>query len=166
MLGEHRFQGGKKMLYEPSSRVPMQLRGPAVPAGVHIDKMSGMMDLAPTMLDLAGLSASPADLGIAIDGRSLVQAFDNIAAPRPVVLEDHADTTPTDPGGWLQRGLATDRWVYIRFPSQHGFEELYDMQTDPYQLQNLAAKPAYADQLKKMRQQWSALKGCSGSVCS
>ena len=165
MLGEHRFQGGKKMLYEPSSRIPLQIRGPAVPTDVRIDKMSGLMDFAPTILDLADIPVTSTNLGLAMDGRSLVGAFDNVASPHPVVLEDHSDTTPTDPGGWLQRGLATDRWVYIRFPAQNNFEELYDMSVDPFQRENLAGKRAYVDQLRRLREQWSSRYSCSGSAC-
>jgi arylsulfatase A-like enzyme len=165
MLGEHRIRGGKKVLYEPSARVPLQLRGPTVPVDASVTKMAGLMDFAPTVLDLAQVPAAPTDLGIAMDGRSLTGTFDNVAGARPVVLEDHADVPPTGSSGWLERGLDTEHWAYIKFPPQNGFEELYDLNADPYERVNLAGRAAYAGELQRIRQQWTNFKDCAGATC-
>src|SRR5204862_4613567 len=51
--GEHRVPQGKVRLYEPSIRVPLMIRGPGVPRGVHRRQPVGNVDLAPTILDFA-----------------------------------------------------------------------------------------------------------------
>ncbi|HVQ86845.1 MAG TPA: hypothetical protein VMT88_01575, partial [Actinomycetes bacterium] len=100
-----------------------------------------------------------------VDGRSLTDVFDNVADPRAVVLEDHDAVTKRHPGGWLQRGLVTDRWEYVRFPPQHKFEELYDLKSDPYERVNLAYRRAYQSDLNHMRNAWTRFKDCAGAEC-
>ncbi|MGH2804986.1 MAG: sulfatase family protein, partial [Thermoleophilaceae bacterium] len=65
--GEHRVPYGKVMVYEPSIRVPLILRGPGVPSGGRRRQLVTNADLAPTIMDAAG--AAPA--GRVPDGRSL-----------------------------------------------------------------------------------------------
>src|SRR5829696_9135976 len=62
--GEHRIQSTKNRPYEESARVPLFIRGPAIPAGTNTDKLTLNTDLAPTFAELAGAS-------FAADGRSL-----------------------------------------------------------------------------------------------
>src|SRR5581483_2552461 len=50
MYGEHRIPKGKVVLYEPSIRVPLVVRGPGVPKGVHLEQMAANVDLAPTIV--------------------------------------------------------------------------------------------------------------------
>ena len=58
---------------------------------------TAQVDVAPTLLRLAGIPTTPARLGLEIDGRSLMGALDNRAAPRPIVLEEHTKVTAPTP---------------------------------------------------------------------
>ena len=55
--GEHRVQAGKVLVYEPSVRVPLIIRGPGVPAGARRSSLVANIDLAPTILDAANARA-------------------------------------------------------------------------------------------------------------
>jgi arylsulfatase A-like enzyme len=165
MLGEHRILHDKKFLYEPTVRVPLLVRGPGIPPGRQVAVPTAQVDVAPTLLQIAGLSNDPRSLGLRVDGRSLLGALDNRVSARPIVLEEHTEVTPSDPGNWVRRGLVTARFSYLRFPAFDNFEELYDLREDPDQQVNLASRPAYQDLLRRLRQQWNRYKACSGQEC-
>ncbi|MGH3052179.1 MAG: sulfatase family protein, partial [Gaiellaceae bacterium] len=65
--GEHRIPDGKVLVYEPSVRVPLLLRGPGIPHGAQRTNLAANVDLATTILDAAGARA-----GRRLDGRSLL----------------------------------------------------------------------------------------------
>jgi arylsulfatase A-like enzyme len=64
MQGQHRVGSGKVLPYDPSTRVPLLIRGPGIPAAEESDELVGNIDLAPTILRIAG--ATP---GKVVDGR-------------------------------------------------------------------------------------------------
>ena len=66
-LGEHRMRQGKVLPYEPSLRVPLMIRGPGIPAGQVRSDPFTTVDLAPTILDAAGVRAPRS-----VDGASLL----------------------------------------------------------------------------------------------
>ncbi len=86
--GEHRLTGGKYLPYEPSSHVPLIIRGPGIPAGRISNELVGNMDIAETFLDAAGID----DPGL--DGRSLLPYAEDpsLRTTRPILLE--GDTGP------------------------------------------------------------------------
>jgi len=69
-LGSFRLAEGKMHFYDHDSRVPFLFRGPGIEPGLTIDRLIGNVDLAPTFLDIAGVSL--AGLSPPIDGRSLL----------------------------------------------------------------------------------------------
>jgi arylsulfatase A-like enzyme len=152
LLGEHGLYK-KNVPYEEGSRTPFIVRGPNLPRGFESSAMVSHTDLPPTLLDLAG--AYWADL----DGRSLVPVF-LAGGERPagwrweVLVEDLGR-------GWNM--LRTTRWAYVEWAG--GEKELYDMHTDPYQLQNLHAEPDKADLIARLSARLDAFKGCSGDSC-
>ncbi len=87
-FGEHRIAGGKYLAYEPSSHVPLIIRGPGIPAGEKSGELVDNADVAQTMLQIAG-GTDPA-----IDGRSLLPYAEDprLRTTRPILLE--ADTGP------------------------------------------------------------------------
>jgi N-acetylglucosamine-6-sulfatase len=88
--GEHRIRQGKYLPHEPSSHVPMLIRGPGIPAGAGSEELVSNVDLADTIRDIAGAGAA-----LAQDGRSLLPFVRNpgLRSTRPILLE--ADTGPS-----------------------------------------------------------------------
>lgn len=168
--GEHRLGGtvetgwilgGKQLMYETDIRVPLLIRGPSVASGrIDDEHLVGTVDIAPTILDLAGLPV-PA----AMDGRSL----------RPLL-------GPAPPASWRQalplarwldpvqpdvapaaRGLRSRRYTWVKWAS--GERELYDNLLDPHQLSNVAADPSLAAVRAALAQRAGQLAACTGAGC-
>jgi arylsulfatase A-like enzyme len=121
-------------LHEESARIPLIISAPGK-APATTQSLAQMIDLYPTLSELAGLSV-PAHT----QGKSLVGLLDNPA------LEVH-DAVYTCIGE--NHLVTTSRWSYARY--RDGGEELYDHDKDPRQFFNLAAEPAYAEPLSDMR---------------
>ena len=87
--GEHRIRQGKYLPHEPSSHVPLLIRGPGIPAGGVSDELVSNVDIAETIRDAAGAAAA-----IQQDGRSLLPfaRLPGLRSTRPLLLE--ADTGP------------------------------------------------------------------------
>src|SRR4051812_45822814 len=161
--GEHRVPQGKVRLYEPSIRVPLQIRAPGMPKGVHRRQPVGNVDLTETILDFA--HAKP---GRKEDGMSLIpimqkkrywpgRAMDLETYFTPDTLED-----PEDPPLNYQ-GLRTDRYLYANYGT--GEQELYDLRNDPLELQNAVSNPAYAQVKSSLQSLLGGLASCAGRTC-
>jgi N-acetylglucosamine-6-sulfatase len=163
--GEHRVPSGKVRIYEPSIRVPLLIRAPGMPKGVHRRQPVGNVDLAPTILDFA--NAKP---GRKEDGMSLVPLMEDKRdfPGRGLDLETYqnADTTEGEdadspPIGYL--GVRTDRYLYANYGT--GEQELYDLRTDPFELQNQAGNPVYAPVQSALQRLLSSEADCAGKRC-
>ncbi|MEM7583439.1 MAG: sulfatase-like hydrolase/transferase [Acidobacteriota bacterium] len=148
LLGEHGIFR-KKLAYEPSIRVPLVMRLPGrIPAGSRPPQMVLNVDLAATFLDAAGVEPEPE---LELDGRSLLELLDN---PRARWRESWVYIAP-----YRRRSqppflaLRTERWKYVRYAGSPIEEQLFDLQSDPAERQNLAAAPASQRQLERMRRQ-------------
>lgn len=133
-LGQHRQFQGKGEVYEDDIRVPLLVRGPGVQAGVTLDQLALNIDVAPTIAALAGASASRV-----MDGQSLVPLLVSDTPPsnwRHDFLVEIYRIIPSLSGA-AGFALRTQHETYVEYAD--GFRELYDLRTDPYQLQNLAA---------------------------
>ncbi|HKH42775.1 MAG TPA: sulfatase [Solirubrobacterales bacterium] len=161
--GEHRVRNGKVRVYEPSIRVPLLIRGPGVPKGVHRRQPVGNVDLAPTILDFA--NAKP---GRKQDGVSLLSIIEKKRnwLGRSLGLETYLtpDTIddPEDPP-LNYRGVRTDRFVYVNHGN--GEQELYDLRIDPFELQNQSGNPVYAPVQSALQRLLSAKADCAGKSC-
>ena len=153
MSGEHRIRAGKVYPYEESIRVPMLLRGSGVPVGEAVSALASNADLAPTILDAAGVAP-----GLPQDGTSLLPQAQG-GSSRNLLLESYVDEGRHTP----YVGLRTERYAYIRYKS--GEHELYDLYTDSYELVNRAADPAYATTRKWLSDRLAELRNCRGSSC-
>jgi arylsulfatase A-like enzyme len=153
--GEHRVQNGKVLVYEPSIRVPLVMRGPGVPAGARRRQLVTNADLAPTILDAAG--AVP---GRPQDGRSLFPLLEDPG------LEWGRDLLVEGAAGLNQPAfdaLRTYRYVYARHAN--GERELYDLERDPHQLESLHADPRHATIQAELDARLAALADCAGRDC-
>jgi N-acetylglucosamine-6-sulfatase len=153
--GEHRVPSSKVMLYEPSVRVPLVLRGPGVPRGEQRRQLVTNADLAPTILETAG--AVP---GRVQDGRSLFPLL------RDRGLEWGRDLLVEGPSGAVSvafAALRNQRYVYAEH--DNGDIELYDLRRDPYQLQSLHRDPRYDTIEARLAERLAALQVCAGAGC-
>jgi N-acetylglucosamine-6-sulfatase len=155
-FGEHRIHTGKVHVYEEASRVPLLMRGPGVPAGHTARGLSTNADLAPTILEAA--SVAP---GRTQDGMSLLDVVGAGDRPRDILIENHI-ANPTQ--AWTPyMAVRTPRYVYVEYST--GEQELFDLQTDPYQLESRHAHPAYRDVRDWLDRRLDELRACAGATC-
>ena len=171
LLGEHRIPFGKVHPYEPSARIPMMMRGPGIPADVHVKQLVGLQDIAPTILKATGNYGVQT---LTLDGVSMLRMTTDpkIYGGRDLVLEAGPSSDALDPGSVSDsspaatpyRGIRTNTgWKYIRY--RDGEQELYDLNTDPNELKNLASDPAYAAHLQQLADATTKLQTCVGDAC-
>jgi N-acetylglucosamine-6-sulfatase len=173
MLGEHAVPNGKMLAYDPSARVPLLMRGPGLkPRRASVEPVSNV-DLAPTILELAGAKRIG---GAPIDGRSLVKFARNTAlrSERPLLHETGGlratSLEPEDDTGAVPvrtiltyRAVRTDRWLYVAYRS--GERELYDLLYDPFQLRSRHNDSRYAATRRVLHAELDRLSTCRGRDC-
>jgi N-acetylglucosamine-6-sulfatase len=147
LYGEHRVETGKDLPYEESIRVPMILRYDPMTDGVaRVDPHLVLnIDLAPTVADLLHLTVriactTPPWGGVCnhrFDGKSLMPLIDptstKIFSRSDFLIEHYDDPGPDVVPNYC--GVRTTHYMYTRYAD--GEEELYDLQSDPYELTNL-----------------------------
>lgn len=130
-LGDHGEQTHGLLLYEPTLRVPLLLRGPGLPAGTVIRTPLSLVDLAPTLAGLLGQSL-PAPAGRSLDGRDLSAALR--AGEEPAPADVYAETRYPEIFGWSPLAALRRRDLkYIAAPRP----ELYDLARDPGESRDL-----------------------------
>jgi len=128
-LGQHGEVTHSMGVYDATQRVPLLLAGAGLPAGRVVEPAVSLVDLAPTILSIAGASALAET-----DGNDLLPRIAGDAASAPAYLETLA---PQLDFGWSPLlGLVDGRHKYIRAPRP----ELYDLVEDPGELRDLAAE--------------------------
>ncbi|MCZ6779074.1 MAG: sulfatase-like hydrolase/transferase [Acidobacteria bacterium] len=131
-LGEHGEPTHGIFLYEGAVRVPLVLRYPAVlPAGRVVRSQVRLIDVMPTVLDLFGVAVPDR-----VEGVSLVDLL--LGSDDDPGLDALLETRqPALQFGWSAlSALRAGGWKYISAPR----EELYDLETDPGEVRNLAAR--------------------------
>jgi N-acetylglucosamine-6-sulfatase len=156
--GEHGMVD-KRSAYEESMRVPMVVHCPGiVKAGTTVEKMAANIDIAPTVLEAAGLM--PPD---SIDGQSFLPLLRGESPPwRDKLLYEYYwewnfPMTPTI------HALRTDRYKFIRPYGLWDIEELYDLEADPHEIVNLIRSEQHQQIVKDLKQQmFQVLKQTGG----
>lgn len=150
MCGSHGY-GSKVLPYEESSRVPLIIYDPRHPNSgkrLRCSALTGNIDIAPTILALAGLAPDAQ-----MDGRSLLPLYDDPSARMHDCVSLINVWGPRDVQSF---GVVTPAYKYIWWPyasgSYQATEELYDMVNDPLELTNLAACSDSKAALRRLRQ--------------
>ncbi len=151
LLGAHGLYFKHFCAFEEVYTIPLVVTGPSIARGATLSTRVGLHDVAPTILELAGLT-SPA----VADCRSFAQ-----------LLKDPEKHIEFFPSGYAEhygtRYLLTQRvywendWKYVF--NGFDFDELYNLAADPYELHNLAHDPDHAEISRKMmRGIWDKVK--------
>jgi len=152
LRGQHRIDSGKSMLYDEALRVPLLVRGPGFAAGKKVAAPVANIDLTAMIVALAGVRPSHP-----MDGVPLQLASRAAAMGRAVLIEVFERRKDQF------RGIRTERFVYARHGD--GEIELYDRRRDPYELENVADRPAYREVRRRLGAQLRELEDCSGADC-
>jgi len=142
----------KRSIHESSTRIPFAIGGPGFVAGGQRPELISLLDLPATLLDAAGI-----DVPDTFDGRSIKKLVNGGDADWPDDV--YAQVSETQVG----RMLRTKRWKYgINAPHAHPAndgvaetyveEYLYDMDCDPYELNNLAGPKSHTDVREMLRE--------------
>ena len=138
-VGQHGLLG-KQNLYEHSIRVPLVFSGPGIPAGERSDALCYLLDIFPTLCDLVGLPTPES-----VEGRSLAPI---LSGERQAVY-DGLFFAYRD----VQRAVRDDRHKLIEyFVDGARTTQLFDVQDDPWEVNNLADALERADDLARLRE--------------
>jgi N-acetylglucosamine-6-sulfatase len=208
-FGEHRLIGGKFLAYEPSTHLPLVIRGPGIKPGTETGELTANTDIAPTILNLAGVEPDKS-----VDGRSIVPFLRDpeLRSDRPLIFESFVqsndveangaiastgegdggvpggngstDPKPKEPeagvssapgahGGKAHasilapplnyEGIRLGPYKYIAWPD--GEKELYDIEKDPNELNNLVKVPNLYPIRNFLHRQLRRYENCVGREC-
>lgn len=209
-FGEHRLIGGKFLSYEPATHLPLLVRGPGIKPDTSTGELAANIDIAPTILELAGVQPDKS-----VDGRSL-QPFwkdPSLRTRRPILFESFVATNDVEangsipgspsvtytkngegdggvPGGNGSTGAAAEvssaggsatanasilappkdyegirlgPYKYIAWPD--GEKELYDINKDPNELNNIARVSNFYPIRNFLHRQLRRFENCIGNEC-
>lgn len=162
-LPRHNF-GGKEYPYLTDVNVPMWVRGPGVEPATTSDALVQNIDLLPTFAELGHTSSLDF-----VDGSS----FWDVATGQTSYQRTYAfaEGWPQEAPSWVS--VSTRDETYHQWTG--GFEELYDLESDPYQLENLlapeaalissAASPETADNADVLAERAELMRNCAAEAC-
>jgi N-acetylglucosamine-6-sulfatase len=153
LLGEHRIVG-KTWAYEESIRVPLIIGAPWMERPRTDERLVLNVDLAPTIVELAG-----AEAGLEPDGVSLVPLLrDDPGDPewRQDALIEFSGRRTVPYVSPEYKAIRTQRFKLVVY--RDGARELYDLQADPYELNDLAEEPTAANTVRELTQRLEELR--------
>lgn len=185
-FGEHRLLGGKFLAYEPATHMPFLIRGPGIKPDSETGELAANIDVAPTLLELAGAKATKS-----IDGRSLVPFLEDpeLRTRRPILFESFVETNDVEAQGALRpeasrarasgageeasasllappkdyAGIRLGPYKYIAWPS--GEKEMYNINKDPNELNSIHRVPNFFPIRNFLHRQMHRLIDCVGREC-
>ncbi len=202
-FGEHRLIGGKFLAYEPATHLPFLIRGPGIKPGSSTGELTANIDIAPTILDLAGVEPDKS-----VDGRSMVPDLRDpeLRSRRPILFESFVETSDVEANGAIAstgegdggvpggngstdpkepeagvssagagahasilapplnyEGIRLGPYKYIAWPS--GEKELYNINRDPNELNNIVKDPNFYPIRNFLHRQLRRFENCVGREC-
>jgi N-acetylglucosamine-6-sulfatase len=195
MQGQHRLHQGKFVAYDPSTQVPLEIRGPGIPAGSQPAALAWNGDITATILQAAG--ATP---GLPQDGHSLLPFAVDPAkkSTRPILFETgppggvfepgttassararhrtklstYVKNTDLDHTAQFARAIVAPRYRgirtgrYLLVKYSDGSREMYDLSHDPLELKSVYKNSRYFPVRKFLQKKLAALVKCRGSDCN
>jgi N-acetylglucosamine-6-sulfatase len=154
--GEHGLSVERRLAYEEAIRIPILMRLPKlIKAGTTIEPMTITLDFAPTFVELAR-----GKIPSQYQGRSVVPLLSGQTPSdwrKSFLIEYYSDIVFPRMNKMGYKAVRGDRWKYIQFTEQKNSDELYDLQSDPYELKNLIDDPKAKDVLKQMQAELARL---------
>ncbi|MEM7014924.1 MAG: sulfatase [Verrucomicrobiota bacterium] len=135
LVSDHGWHLGEKKhwckgaIWEQTTHIPFIVRAPGVEAGAICTQPVSLIDVYPSLVDLAGF-----DVPDYLDGVSVKPQLKDPKSARPPAISSYGDGNTA---------IRTERWRYIRY--EDGSEELYDHSKDPNEWTNQAKNPEYED---------------------
>lgn len=206
-FGEHRLIGGKFLSYEPATHLPLIIRGPGIQPGTETGELAANIDIAPTVLDLAGVEPDKS-----VDGRSMVPFLrdPDLRSRRPIIFESFVQTNDVEANGAIAssgegdggvpggngstdplepeagvssaphardgkahasilapplnyEGIRLGPYKYIAWPN--GEKELYNINRDPNELNNIVKVPNLYPIRNFLHRQLRRFENCVGREC-
>lgn len=148
LTGDHGYQLGehglwaKQTLFEEGTRVPLIVTAPGVKPGVCAGLVE-QVDIYPTLAGLAGLGILKN-----VQGISLLPLLQNPAAKGKEFVFSTMVSTHTE---LIGHSVSDARFRYIEWDEGRGGRQLYDHESDPHELSNLAGKPEQAGRIASMK---------------
>ena len=136
-LGSHGLMG-KQNLYEHSVRIPLIMAGGGIPNGMKIDQYVYLMDIFPTLCDLCGLP-----IPSSVESKSFAPMFGSSG------YATHGSLYFVYTG--LIRGVKDEKFKFIEYRNHAKEFQLFDLQNDPHEINNLYGNPMYADTVHRMK---------------
>ncbi len=139
-VGQHGLMG-KQNLYDHSMRIPLIMRGPGIPAGLSSQALLYLLDLYPTLLELAGI-----DIPESTVGHSLTALLrEDTTMHRKQIFSAYQSVFGPPRGAPWQRSIKDERnkLIQTRVDGADTWQ-LFDLAADPYETNDLSANPAFA----------------------
>src|SRR5882757_4186307 len=185
-FGQHRLVGGKFLAYEPATHLPLIIRGPGIKPNTQSGQLASTIDIAPTILELAEVAPDAKEPTLRSRRPLLFESFvqtDDVEANGQAPTETSTpERTAAGParGKLLGRanpaahasvvappknyyGIRLGPYKYIEWPD--GEKELYDINKDPNELNNIVRDSNLAPIRNFMHQELERLEECSGRTC-
>jgi arylsulfatase A-like enzyme len=154
LLGDHRVRHNKVYGYEPSAKIPLFVSGSGFAGGRTSQALVGLHDIASTVTGTYGLGAMPQ-----ADGIGLAAVLNGHARNRDLLLRGVFGSQR-----YNYTGIRTpNSWKYIEYAG--GGSELYNLVTDPAEVESLAGRPKYADLQADLAHRLRLLRDCAGQTC-
>ena len=149
-LGERQF-AGKWLMYDNSLRVPLIVYDPRTPIHKDVDELVLNIDIASTIFDFAGLPIPKTWQGESLVPRTV--GAEQIQKREMFLCEHLWDIKKIPPS----EGIRTTKWKYFRYRHDMQYEELYAIDDDPSEKNNLVNNPEYTKILSKLRHQCDSM---------
>jgi len=150
-VGQHGLLG-KQNMYDHSIRVPLVISGPGIDRNTRNNAYCYLLDVFPTLCDLAGLKTPPS-----VTGESILPAMGEGASGRPHLFAAYAD---------LHRAIRKDEFKLIVYNVKGKItEQLFNINEDPLEMENLAGQDEWQEKQDELRELLKAEMQAQGDFC-